>query len=128
MSVKEGGLEGFGEVVGHVDRRVDSFKYYEVSFDPIAKREVFDIDVPRTGGGLLCVAHGGASVIVLIEKGGGFLWYVEVPEDAADVEDHFTSITSGHKFRLSTGAGNCGLEAAFVCNCTTGKADAYASK
>ena len=128
MSVEEGGLECFGEVVGHVDSRVDSFEYHEVSLDPIAEQEIFYIDVTCTGGGFLCIAHSCASVIVLIEKGGCFLWYVKVPEDAANIEYRFTRITSRHKFCLGTRAGDCGLEAAFVGNGSTGKSDTDASK
>ncbi len=79
MSVEEGGLEGFGEVVGHVDGCIYSFEYHEVSFYPITEREKFYIDVPRTCGGLLCIAHGGTTIVVLIQKGSGFLWYVKVP-------------------------------------------------
>ena len=73
-------MESFGEVVGHVDGGIDTFEDHEVPFYPIAEREIFYIDVPRTSGGLLGVTHCRATVVVLIQKGGGFLlWYVEVP-------------------------------------------------
>ena len=72
-------------MICHVDGRINAVEDHEVPFDPIAKGEVFDIDVSRTCGWFLRVAHSGTSVIVFIEESGGFLWYVEIPEYAANI-------------------------------------------
>ncbi len=100
MSVKKCGLEGFGEVVRHIDGGMDLVKYHQVAFHPVAKGEVFDIDVLGPGGGFLCVAHGGAAVVVFIQECCGFLGYVEVPKNAADVENRFAGIARSHEFGL----------------------------
>ncbi len=86
-------------MIGHVDRCVDSFEDHEVSLDPVAKKEEFDVNnVLRTCGWFLSVAHCGTTVIVLVKESGGFLRNVEVPENAANVEDRLTGVASGHEF------------------------------
>ena len=76
MSVEEGGLEGFGEVVRHIDGGVNSVEYHQVAFHPVAKGEEFDINMPGPCGGFLCIAHGGAAVVVFVQESCSFLWYV----------------------------------------------------
>ena len=86
-------------MIRHIDGGIDSVEYHQVAFHPVAKG-VFDIDVLGPGGGFLCVAHGGAAVVVFIQESCGFLGYVEVPENAADIENHFAGITCSHEFGL----------------------------
>ena len=53
-------------MVCHIDRGVVSIEYHQVAFHPVAKGEVFDIDVAGSCGGFLCVAHGGATIVVFV--------------------------------------------------------------
>ena len=66
-------------MVRHVDGRIDTFQDHEVAFDPVAKREVLDVDVASPCRRLLGVAHGGTAVVVFVKEGGGFLWDMKVP-------------------------------------------------
>ncbi len=66
-------------MVGDVNEGINAFQVDEVAFDPVTKGKVFDVDVSCACGRFLGVAHGRASVVVLVSDGGGFLWDVEVP-------------------------------------------------
>ena len=79
MAMEECGLERLSEVVGHVDRCVDSVKKHKVSFDPVAKGEKLYVDMACTCSGFLCVTHCCAAIVVFVEEGCCFLWNVEVP-------------------------------------------------
>lgn len=115
-------------MIGHIYRRINAFQYHQVAFDPITKGEEFDIDVPCSCGRLLRVAHGSTPVIIFVEKGSSFLWNVEVAKNAAYIENHFTGVTSRHKFGFSTRPGDCRLKTAFVSNGAAGESYAYPSK
>ncbi len=86
--------------------------------------KVFDVNVACPGGGFLCIGHGGAAVVVFIGNRGGFLWYIEVPEDAAEEQGHAAYVTGGHEFCLCGGEGDSGLELFFVGDCASCKLDA----
>ena len=79
MTMEQCASGAFCEVVGHVDRRVDSIQIHEVSFHPFTDREIFNIHMPRARRGLLCTTHCGTGIIVLVEDGGGFLRYPKIP-------------------------------------------------
>ena len=85
MAIEQRRAELLGEVVGHVEGGIDTFKFDEVAFDPFAEVVVFNIHVSGTGGGFLSVCHGGTCVVVLIKERSCILWYAKVPKNAPTV-------------------------------------------
>ncbi len=80
MTMEECASKAFCEVIGHVDCHVNSIQIHEVSVNPFTDREIFNIHMPRSFGGLLRIAHCGTGVIILVEKdGGSFLWHPKIP-------------------------------------------------
>jgi hypothetical protein len=79
MMLEECASKAFCEVIGHVDRRVDSIQIHEVSAHPFTDREIFNIHMPCLCGGLLRIAHCGTGVIMLVEDGGSILGYHKIP-------------------------------------------------
>ena len=84
--MKENTTESFCEMVGEVNRCVDTFQSEEVTFDPFAQSKVFDIDVTRARCWFLGITHCGTAVVVLVCYGCSFLGNVQIPEDTADEE------------------------------------------
>ncbi len=84
MSMKECTRKTFCEMVLHVDLCVDSFQVHEVTVNPFTDRKVFYVHVVCANHGFLCITHRCASIVVLIEYGGGFLGNFQVPHDALD--------------------------------------------
>jgi hypothetical protein len=121
-------LEGFGEVVGHVDGGVNPIEEDEVLFNPFTQGEVFYVNVLGPRGWFLSVSHGGTSIIIFVENGGGFLGNVEIPKYAPDKKYHLTRVVGCHKFCLSRGTGDRRLEFAFICNRAASEAKAYATE
>ncbi len=83
MSVEQGGLEGFGEMVHHIDRYINSIQDHEVVFYPVTEQEELDVYVSCMTCRFLGIAHGGAPVIFFKEEGGCFLRNAKIPKDAA---------------------------------------------
>ena len=115
-------------MVGHVDRCVNTFEDHEIAFDPFTEGEVFNIYVTGSGGGFLCIAHRCAAIVVFEEDRSRFLWHVEIPEDASDEKDHFSSVVCRHKFSLSGRSRDRGEEFALVGDGSAGESNASASK
>ncbi len=84
--MKENTTESFCELIGEVNRRVNTFQSEEVTFDPFAQSEVLDIDVTSAGSWFLGITHCGTAVVVLVCYGCSFLGNVQIPEDTADEE------------------------------------------
>jgi hypothetical protein len=120
MPVKKYFSEGFGEVIGKIDRGVNSFEMDKISLNPFTKCKVLDVNMAGTGGWLLSVAHSRATIVVRIRYGGCFLWDVEVPEYTSDKERHTTDVACSHKFHLSAREGHSRLEFSLVCYRTAG--------
>jgi len=76
------------------------FKVDKITFDPITKSKIFDIDMTGAWSGFLRIAHSSTSVVIFVSNGCGFLRDAEVPQDAANEECHSTNIACGHEFRL----------------------------
>ena len=69
-----------------------------------------------------------APVIVLVGNGGGLLWDIKVPEDAADIEGHSANVASCHELCFCGGEGDGWLKFCFIGDCTARKLDADPAK
>jgi hypothetical protein len=107
-------------VVRNIDRSVNPFKMDEITFDPITKREILNVDMACSRRGFLGVPHGGTAIIVFVSDGRSFLGYVEVPQDTADKEGHSADVTGSHEFGFCGGERDCGLELCLVGNGAAG--------
>ncbi len=80
------------------------------------------------GCGFLSISHCGAAVAIFIGNCCHFLRNIEVPDDAADKEQHAAKITGCHKFGSGSGQGNSRLKLGFVCDGATCELDAGTAK
>ncbi len=90
-------------MVRYVDQCVNLFETDEIVFHPFAKCKIFNIDVTSAGCGFLRVPHCSAAVAIFIGNCCHFLRNIEVPEDAANEEQHAANVTSQHKFGFGSG-------------------------
>jgi hypothetical protein len=100
----------------------------EITLHPFAKCKIFNIYVTSAGCGFLSIPHCSAANIIFIGNCCRFLRDIEVPEDAADKEQHAANVTSHHKFGFGSREGDNRLKLGFVCGCATCKLDAGTAK
>ena len=63
MAMEKSSTENFCEVVSKIDGCIDAFKDDQITFNPITKGEVFNINVASSGSRFLSIAHGRTAVI-----------------------------------------------------------------
>ncbi len=110
-------------MVGDVDRSVNTFKTDKIPLNPFTKSNVFDINMSSPCCGLLSIAHGRTSIVVLICNGGSLLWNIKIPQDATDKKGHASNIASCHEFHLCRRECHGWLELCFVSYGAAGELD-----
>ncbi len=66
-------------MVSNIIGRVDAFEVNKIMLNPFTECTVFDINMSSPCCGLLGIAHGGISIIVLMFNGGGLLGNIKIP-------------------------------------------------
>ena len=64
----------FGEVIREILGSIHTGKEDQISLNPVTNGKKSNIHVAGAGGGLASICHGCGGIIVLINKGGSFLW------------------------------------------------------
>ena len=128
VAVEEDAVELLCEVVRKVLGSIHTFQENKVTFNPITDGKITYVDVTSACSWFASISHCSSSIIVFVDRRSSLLRDVQVVENAACVEQHFSSITGSHKFRFRRGHGNSWLESRLVCNCTAGESEANTSE
>jgi hypothetical protein len=115
-------------MVGNVDGGIYLLEVDKVPFNPLAESKVFDINMAGASSGLLCIALGGTTVVVLVSNSGSLLQDIQIPENAANEERHPVNVACSHEFCFSGGEHNGGLELCLVSNGAASKLYADAAE